>query len=430
MDLPVQGFAHDSRPLRFLFLDLNSYFASVEQQEHPALRGRPVAVVPVDADTSFVIAASYEAKAFGVKTGTRVGDAKRMCPGLVVMTSTPGCYLHYHQRVLEVAESVLPVDKVCSIDEMRFRLLGRERDPEVARDLALRMKRAILEGVGECMKCSVGIAPNPWLAKVGTELEKPDGLVILTSEMLPHHLVRLKLTDLPGINRKMQGRLQAAGIFSVEDLVNRDAKALREAFGSIVGEHWWYLLRGYELGDQETKKRSLGHSHVLPPELRTDEGAKQVLLRLTQKAAARLRSQNLCAKHLELRVKGLDRSWALGARIPPTMDSIHLVKSVLELWEKRDFAKPFTVYVTFTELTPPESVTPSLFAEDSEVQELEMSRAMDALNQKFGKHTVFLAGMEGAKHTASEKIAFNKTWLFKEGKDDHDWVNTRTAETE
>src|SRR5450755_2179700 len=139
------------RRLRYLFLDLNSYFASVEQQEYPELRGKPVAVVPVDVDTSFVIAASYEAKRFGVKTLAQIGEAKRLCPELICVMGHHSMYAAYHKRVIEAAETVLPVDEVCSIDEMRFKLLKTESPAAVAKALALKIKQAIKEQVGECI---------------------------------------------------------------------------------------------------------------------------------------------------------------------------------------------------------------------------------------------------------------------------------------
>jgi DNA polymerase-4 len=267
--LPIE---HRDRPLRYLFLDLNSYFASVEQQENPDLRGKPVAVVPVMADSSFVIAASYEAKAYGVRTGTRIGEAKLMCPGLVLVDGGFSVYSAYHKRVIEVVESVLPIDKVCSIDEMRFRLLGEERCPEVAAELAGKIKQAIREGVGSQMMCSVGVAPNAFLAKVGTELQKPDGLVVIRQEELPHKLHKLSLTDFPGINKRMAARLNASGIFSTEQLCAADRKTMLRAFGSVIGEKWWYMLRGYDFQPDLQDRKTLGHSHVLPPDLRTDKG--------------------------------------------------------------------------------------------------------------------------------------------------------------
>jgi DNA polymerase-4 len=422
--LPIE---QQARPLRYLFLDLNAYFASVEQQERPELRGKPVGVCPVMADSSFIIAASYEAKRFGVKTGTRIGDAREMCPGIQLVDARPQVYVAYHKRVIEVAESVLPVEEVCSIDEMRFRLLGKEKEPGAARELGLKMKKAIADGVGQCMLCSIGIAPNPFLAKLGTELQKPDGLVIIQADDLPHRLFGLKLTDFTGINKRMEARLNGAGIFDARQMLSASKEELRRAFGSVIGERWWYLLRGFELKVETRDRQSLGHSHVLPPELRTDQGCREVLLRLLQKASARLRAEHLWTSSMTIYVSCFEKSWDCRVKLPPTQDTVTLNEYFLEAWEGRDFVKPRSVGVTFHELQEAEQVTPSLFEETADRAEL--NEAVDVLNQKFGKNTIYLAGMERSKNTASEKIAFNKTWLFSEGKGDNalpdgEWIDT------
>lgn len=411
----------DERPLRVLFLDLNSYFASVEQQEHPELRGKPIAVCPVMADTSFVIAASYEAKKFGVKTGTMIGDAKVMCPGLLLIDASHTIYVSYHNRIVEVAESVLPVDKVCSVDEMRFRLIGEEREPARAIELAHKMKKAIHDKVGECLTSSIGIAPNAFLAKVASDMQKPDGLVLLEAHDLPTKLHDLKLTDFAGINKRMQVRLNAAGIFSAEQMCAAGRQELAAAFGSVVGDRWWFLLRGYEVEHQERGRRSLSHSHVLPPKHRTEEGCREVLLRLMHKAAQRLRGENLWTKGMDVHVGGFKKSWTVRLRLPPTQDSVTMTEYLLEAWEKRDFLSPRMVAVTFHDLMTEEAVTPSLF--DTSMQRGHFSQAMDKLNTKFGKNKVHLAAMEHAQNAAPERIAFNKTWLFSEGKGDNELVD-------
>lgn len=407
----------DARPLRVLFLDLNAYFASVEQQEHPELRGKPVAVVPVEVDSSFVIAASYEAKAFGVKTGTRIGDARRMCPGLICVSSGHSHYSRYHDRVVAAVETVLPVHKVRSVDEMECRLIGDEQHPEHARALALRIKSAIAEQVGECMRCSVGIAPNSFLAKIGTELQKPDGLVMLPSDTLPGRLLSLSLTDLPGINRRMQARIQARGIFTVEQLFHTPPEQLSVAFGSVIGARWWWLLRGYELGDEKSApQKSLGHSHVLAPELRTEDGVRQVLLRLVSKATARLRAEGLWAESVSVHVFGKS-SWKAHTRMPPGQDQHRITQTVLGLWENHRFEGPMRVGVTFGDLRAPEAVTPSLF--EDHFEEGDFSRALDSINARFGKSSVFLASLSEARNAAPERVAFAKTHLFQEGLHDH-----------
>jgi DNA polymerase-4 len=424
IDAPLPIETNDARPLRVLFLDLNAYFASVEQQEDASLRGRPVAVCPVMADTSFVIAASYEAKAYGVRTGTQIGEAKRLCPDIVLVHARPPLYTHYHERVVAAVETVLPIDKVCSIDEMRCRLIGDERAPENARAIAQRMKRALRENAGEHLTASVGIAPNAFLAKLATDMEKPDGLVVIEARELPERLSGLKLTDFAGINRRMQARLQAAGIFGADDLIARSPRELRRAFGSILGERWWYLLRGYDLPEPETSRKSLSHSHVLPPHLRHDEGCRQVMLRLLHKAAARLRSIGCRAGGMTVSVRGRGRSWEARARLDRANDSLQITRVFLELWPGRSFEHPIKAGVVFYDLVADADHTPSLFDEGAEARRA-FSEAVDRVNRKFGKNTVYLAGLAGAREAAPERIAFDKTWLFSEGAGDNEWPSTR-----
>jgi DNA polymerase IV len=152
------------------------------------LRGKPVAVVPVETDSTSAIAASYEAKAFGVKTGTKIHEAKRLCPGLICVLARHECYVDFHHRLVEEIERHLPVTAVCSIDEVACRLMDNEVSVERSTELAHSIKSGIAKNIGPYMRCSIGIAPNRYLAKVGTELQKPDGLVVLQAADLPQKL--------------------------------------------------------------------------------------------------------------------------------------------------------------------------------------------------------------------------------------------------
>lgn len=406
--LPLED--RDPRPLRILYLDLNAYFASVQQAENPELRGIPVAVVPVVADTSFLIAASYEAKAFGCKTGMRIGDAKKLCPHIKLVTGGHGIYTDYHHRVLEAVETVLPVEQVYSIDEMQIRLMGEECKKENAMVLAREIKDAIHRHVSEVIHCSIGIAPNGFLAKLGTDLQKPDGLTVIEAHELPDRLKGLSLTEFTGINRRMAARLQAKGIFTSDDLVGQSKEALRAAFGSVWGERWWYLLRGYEIASSHKENQSIGHSHVLAPELRNSTDAREILQRLLQKAAKRLRAQNLYATHLSIAVSGTKKGWEAHSHVEPTQDSVGLNLAAMAMWETADFSGPMKVSVTLSGLRPPDQVTRSLFDQESpDRQRLNVS--VDKLNEKFGRNTIYLAGMHHATDKAEDRIAFRKTTL-------------------
>ena len=403
-----------------MFFDLNSYFASVEQQEQPELRGRPTAVAPLYADTTFVIAASYEAKAYGVKCGVMVRDAKRMCPDLQIVSARPPLYAAYHKKILEALETVLPILEVHSIDEMSFRLLGDERSVENSKALARRLKEAVRTKVGECLTSSIGVAPNSFLAKVATEMEKPNGLVVLEASDLPNRLLSLPLTAFPGLNTRMEARLNAAGVFTTEQMCRASKQEIYRAFGSVMGERWWYLLRGVDLQQPARKRKSLSHSHILPPEMRTDEGCRDVLLRLLHKAAARLRAENLWTTSMIVHVSAFEKSWEQRVKLPPTQDSVTLTEWFNKVWPERDFIRPRGVGVTFVDLHEHEQVTLSLF--DNTNDRALLNRAVDSVNQRYGKNKIYLAALEKVKDTASEKIAFNKTWLFEEGKGDNQWL--------
>ena len=411
--------------MRSLFVDFNAFFASVEQQERPELRGRPVAVGPYDHDSTCVIASSQEARKFGIKCGTNIGQAKRMCPELVVLAATPQLYKAYHEALREIAQGVLPEEKVHSIDEMSYRLIGDECRPATAWALAQRIKGEIQTRIGPYVTCSIGIAPNTFLAKIATEIEKPNGLVILEATDLPGRVAELKLTDLCGINTRMARRLNASMIFTVNDLYEASCKELRLAFGSIMGDKWWYLLRGQDLTTSDGEPKSLSHSHVLAPELRNEQGVREVLLRLLQKASARLRAEDLWASAMHVHVVGKVKSWEQHIKLPPTQDTVTLNDHLFRAWQTHDFQSPLQAGVCFTNLRHKEHVTPSLF--DATVERAQLNRAVDSLNGRFGKNTVYVAGLNRVKDHASEKIAFNKTWLFQEGKGDNDW-STKASE--
>lgn len=418
--------ASESEPrLRWLLLDLNSYFASVEQELRPELRGRPIAVVPVMADTTCAIAASYEAKAFGVRTGTRVSDARQMCPGLELVEARHDVYVDYHNRIVEAVEQCVPVSAVLSIDEMASSLIGREQPLSAAIDLATRVKSTIRENVGSTLTCSIGLAPNRYLAKIASDMQKPDGLVALSLDQLPSALTNLTLRDLPGVGARMEKRLHEQGIRTMTQLLALDREHLNRAWGSINGEKLWYWLRGEDSQDAELDhQKSISQSHVLPPEFRTEEGCYAVAHKLLHKAAMRLRMARLWATHISLTVKygtprgksqyssGIHQSvWSEGLRVTECQDNQTLIEALRKLWAARpqdeQHRKPFFVGVWLGNLVPDHLHTLSLFSSlESESKRSRLTSAMDALNQKYGTATLFSASMLLARAAAPTRIAF------------------------
>ena len=276
--------------VQWLFLDLNAFFASCEQQENPALHGQPVIVVQTPTDSAVAIAASYAAKAVGIKTGTLLRDARRLCPDVIPVQANHRLYTEYHERILKAVDTCLPVEKVCSIDEVACRLMGTERQVPVARELALKVKRALRDQVGECLTCSIGLAPNVFLGKVGSDLQKPDGLVVITKGDLPGVLLGLELQEIYGIGSRMEQRLHRAGILTVAQLWNATPFQLRRVWGGINGLLFHEMLHGVDIQPPSSRfSKSMGHQHVLEPELRTGKGAHDFAQHLLTKASERLR---------------------------------------------------------------------------------------------------------------------------------------------
>lgn len=392
--------------LRSLVVDFNSYFASVEQQVDPTLRGYPVGVVPMMADTTCCIAASYEAKKFGVKTGTRVGDAKKMCPGIRLIEARHEIYVQFHHALVAAVESCIHVDDVWSIDEMVCTLPTNWRDPEKAREIALRIKETISRDVGKCLRCSIGIAPNPFLAKTASDMQKPDGLVLLDLDDLPHKLYGMELRDLCGVGEQMEARLHRHGIRTMRQLCDADIHKLRVVWGGVGGERMYGKLRGLQVYEPPTRHATVGHSHVLPPSERNEEAAFGVIHRLTQKAAVRLRKMDCFAGALHISIKYPDRTrWASDMRFADSQDTLHFIRVLAELWERRPKGKnPLAVGVTLLNLREAQLITPSLFEQQENHHKL--SHLMDEINQKYGKNSVFLGGSFENLRSAPMRIAF------------------------
>jgi DNA polymerase IV len=407
----------DAAGLRWLFLDLNSYFASVEQQANPALRGRPVIVIPVDSPFTSAIAASYEAKALGIRTGTSVLEAREKCPDVRVVLARHDTYVDYHHRIIREIESHLHVTKVCSIDEVACALMGGERRISNAIELAAAVQRGILRNVGECLTSSVGLAPSRLLAKTASDMKKPRGLTLLALNGLPGPLLDLKLTDIAGIARGIERRLASCGIHTVEAFWNLSPGRARAVWGSIEGERFWYGLHGIDPPEIETQRGSISHSHVLAPELRPPAMAWQVARQLLVKAAARMRHIGYRASALSLGLRLETReSWGDDTLFPATDNTFALLRYLDRLWSGRpvDFAaSPIKkVGVVLQRLMPLNGDMQDLFEEELAQQEdhreLALSKAMDRLNQRYGRGTVLIGPPNRMPQFVGAKIAFNR----------------------
>lgn len=344
-----------------------------------------------------------------------------MCPGLILVEARHDLYVDLHHRIIDEVDRHMPIEKVWSIDEVACRLIGYERDLDYALALARRIKQGLKETLGPCIRCSIGLAPNAFLAKVATDLEKPDGLVALGRGDLPAKLTGLEPGDLPGIGRNMAARLARAGVHDVAALWALEAKQLRRIWGSIEGERFWRRLHGLDTPEPETARRSVGHSHVLAPELRDPDQARLIARRLLMKAASRLRRLDYTAAHLALgvRFEGPGR-WKGRVRTMRTQDTLALLEALEGQWRAMQTAtragrRVKKVSVSLNDLTPLAQSTPDLFETlnpglgRSWDARQRLSHAMDAINRRHGRDTVWFGVNPDLKAPyTGTKIAFTR----------------------
>jgi DNA polymerase-4 len=393
--------------VRWLFLDFDSYFASCEQQAQPELRGKPVGVVPLFADTTCCLTASYQAKKYGVKTGTLVADAKILCPGIRLVLARPDLYTLYHRLIVEAVGTCLPVDAVLSIDEMIGELKGSQRELPNALALVDKMKTTLRQRVGEYLTCSVGLAPNRFLAKVASERRKPNGVTVIRKIDLPQSLYELELEDLPGIGPRMHERLTRHGIQSVKALCGLPVPEMRRLWGGVGGERFCQWLRGEDVVLPETVHRSLGHQHVLEPEFRTREGAWVIAKKLLIKAAARLRKEGYYTKRLSLFVHFLGGSggWGKEQKLEETHDTLVLLAHLRRMWQDLPRGTPLRIGVTLLDLIAQNRHQLPLFENPAREN---LGPAMDQINARYGKETISVGTPSRASGTVPTRISFQR----------------------
>lgn len=395
---------------RYLFLDMNSFFARCEQQVNPTLRNKPVVVAPYTGNTGCCIAVSYEAKELGVKTGMKVGEAKNIVRSLIVVESNPTLYRQIHHRLVKIVSQFTPWLIIKSIDEMTFPLCSYERGNDNPFKLALRIKHKLKNNLGDRLTASIGVGPNIFLAKQGAEAKKPDGLTVIRIEDIPGWIKNWQLTDLKGINHRMERRLQYLGIYSPLDLYSLPRQILREKLG-IAGEYWWFRLHGYDIDRAPTRRSSIGHSCVLPPEGRNWNTARQVLRKLVERAGERLRNEKLEGRGVTLTVHYLGGGgWNNYLKTNAFSDSQTFWRYANLLWQKMPKPqKPLLIAITAINVTRQIGEQLELYSQVNK-QKL-IFEALDIINTRFGQFTLKPASLIGADSFAPNRIPFGNTQL-------------------
>lgn len=394
-----------------LYIDLNSCFATIEQQARPMLRGRPVAISNRITPNACIIAASYEAKARGVKVGMRRMEAKALCPDLIFAETEPDKYIFVHEKLKRIMQDYSANVVMKSIDEGVINLAEapphiRERNRyEIGREI----KQRLLTEVGDWMRCNVGIASNRFLAKLAGELHKPDGLDEITPENQRDIFATLKLTDLPGINVRMERRLNAVSIFTPLEFLDADEETLvKLVCKSIDGSKWYKRLRGVEVDAVDYGIKSVGRQYVLESKLLSREEIEARILHLAEDVGYRLRSKDLYARGVYVWTYGYDDIYSHRSTIlkTPISTDADICRTTMQLYDELP-APVHIIGVTLYKLQDhPE--TQLCFYQDQIERAQNICTAIDKINLRFGARTVHSARSMGTDHVKT-KIPFGST---------------------
>ena len=399
-----------------LYIDFDAFFANAEKQLRPELRGRPVGVIPLASEHTSLIACCYDAKAYGLKRGTSVKDARALCPDIALPVARHDEYVKLHHRILEEIDRHVPVRRVWSVDEMECTLTGSWR--QRATDIAVQVQQGLRDTIGEYVTPSIGLAPNQFLAKVAAEMNKPAGLVVLRPEDLPGPLFDLNLQDLPGISSRMYARLGRAGVFTVEQFWNLSPKHVRAIWNSVEGERLWAQLHGYAVSRPETVRRMFGHGRVLSQEWRQPEKARDCLRLLTAKAARRLRREMYLASAVHVSIGAQDGTrWGGDVSFFPARDDHAFLTKACALYDTGIMAlghrRLRKVSVFLHGLSCPGETSNDLFEHAAVTAQRarweRVTDAMDVLNMRNGACVVSLGlRNEPPEGYAGAKIAFGR----------------------
>jgi DNA polymerase-4 len=398
----------NSSPSYIMHIDLNSCFATIEQQANPFLRGKPVAVAAFTSPGGCILAASVEAKRLGIKTGMRVRDGRAIYSGLIVLPSDPWKYRNVHLKLRKLIADYTNDFSPKSIDEFVLNLKDYPAlEDSPIKVVAQEIKDRIRSEIGEWLTVSIGIAPNRYLAKIAAGLRKPDGLDEINKDNFLSVYSKLKLTDLTGIKARNAARLNGMGIYSVLDFYQAPIWRLKAAFHSITGFYWHARLSGYEVDDIEFGRRSYGNSVALGKNLSKIEELSPILARLTEKMCGRLRGARYCAGGIHLMLTFKNGSWWHKGRllIQPYFDSRDFYKAAFKLLIEADPKTPvLNIAVSCFGLTRNRCLQLGLFEDVDKKRDL--VTALDSVNERWGGFTVGSARSFGGAKIVMDRIAF------------------------
>lgn len=393
-----------------LHVDFNSYFATVEQQANPRLRGKCVGVTGGDRLKRTVLgAASVEAKRYGVKTGMQIWEAKRICPDIIIVPGDSDKYLACTTKFLSIIKDYTPYVEVFSIDEAFLELsqpVIAQKTTKIARDI----KRRIKSEIGEWLTCSIGISYNKLMAKLAGSLQKPDGLVVIPDQQTAIRVLdKIELDEICGIGPRIKNRLFNLGITNFKQLRSVPRDCLLASFKSY-GEILYNMARGIDHRPvvpfyEKEEVKSIGHRHTISFDTDEEGQIKQILLKISEMVAKRARDKKLVGKTIHcwyrsaFTTQGVYLAHLQGVRqtIAYTNDGLEIFKAVWRIfYQIWDGEKIRMVGVSISNLKPILPQNLSLLPETSKRET--MLRVIDKINNKYGEFTLQRAVLLGSQN--------------------------------
>jgi DNA polymerase-4 len=366
---------------------MDAFFASVEQLDRPELRGKPV-LVGHDGPRGVVAAASYESRVFGCHSAQPIAVAKRLCPHAIITPVRMARYREVSQAVFEIFDAFSPLIEPLSVDEAFLDLAGTERLHGSAESVAAKMKQRIKSELG--LTASVGVAPNKFLAKLASDMNKPDGLTVIGVEDIERILLPLPVSRLWGIGKVTAAKLQSVGIKTIADLRQASPEFLDHYLGSDA-DRYARLSRGVDdrkvVPDREAK--SIGHEQTFEVDIADPDEIRAVLLDQVELVAHRLRRNGVEAQGVSLKIRfghfqTISRSTKLPHGTDATADLWQAAQSLFNAWA----FQPVRLIGVSAERLSAYAAQPGLFPHPEHERQKKLDAVADRINEKFGKRTL------------------------------------------
>ena len=383
-------------PRMIALVDMNCFFAAVEQRDHPQWRERPVAVTNGQLGTT-IITCSYEARAFGVHTGMRLREARKRCPDLIHAPSRPQIYAETSAQIMQMLGNITPDMEIYSVDEAFLDMTYCQRLYQGPGDIAVRIKQAVAEASGG-LHCSVGISGDKTTAKFAAKQRKPDGLVIIHPDDAAQTLASQPVTELSGINKGIAGFLAQHGVKICGQMRNLPMATLAKRYGH-PGRRIWLMAQGLDpakVAMDTRDPKTIGHGKVMPPETADRLTILTYFQHMSEKVAARLRQHNFQARWFFVGLKTAEGWLKQQCTSSLYTDDGQVIYQLCRTFIDQCWRGEGVWQVQVTALSPQLGRQGDLFAMTEVVENRDhINQAMDRVNQCFGELTLAPARLLG-----------------------------------